>query len=237
MTTLLERYERQATLLKRDLRVTNRDISRDLELIESQPVENWKQVQNRIDRSGDPTMLTGGFAGMEITPEAVSEAAVTGGATELVLIPTARFAIAKNPQVPKLYRLYASGTSTTAATPGTYTLTPRIGPAPTNASPLIGIATGNITPVASATAAQWQLTGFVLIRTGGTAAVAVGSFWWAHSNTVGGGGPSTANAVFGGISASFDSTLTTTALWIGVTHATSTTNTWTPQAVGWLSAN
>jgi hypothetical protein len=31
--------------------------------------------------------------------------------------------------------------------------------------------------------------------------------------------------------------LTTTALWFGVTHATSTTNTWVPQMVVWASAN
>ena len=30
---------------------------------------------------------------------------------------------------------------------------------------------------------------------------------------------------------------TTTQLWFGVTHATSTTNQWTPQFVSWASAN
>jgi hypothetical protein len=139
------------------------------------------------------------------------------------------------PQAPKLYRLFASGTSTTAATPGTYTMAARLGNA--NTSPLFGIASAALTPVASATAAQWRLFGVVFIRQSGTAGTGVGSFEMNHSGTVGGGGPvsATGNAVFGGILAATDFTVATNGLWCGVTHATSTTNTWVPQLVAWGS--
>lgn len=231
--SLLDRYERQATILR--ARSDLRDVQ-DLAAVESR---KWKQMNREIAEGGDPVALVGGFAGLEVTPATITQATVTGGATELALVPTALLPIARDPQVPKLYRLFVSGTSTTASTPGTYTLSARIGPAPTNASPLFGAVSGSLTPVASATAAQWRMFGIVMIRTGGTAAVAVGSFEFNQSATVGGGGPvsATSNAIYGGISASFDSTLTTTALWMGVTHATSTTNTWTPQAVAWGSWN
>jgi hypothetical protein len=53
-----------------------------------------------------------------------------------------------------------------------------------------------------------------------------------------GGGPvsATGNAILGGNSATIDfTTLASAGLWMGVTHATSTTNTWVPQFVGWGS--
>ena len=198
----------------------------------------WKPKMDRLRRQG-PTNIAGGLFGLVANPITANAATVTGGATELVMIPTTLFPVEQNVQSGKLYLLYASGTSTTAATPGTYTLAARIGPAPTNASPLFGAVSGSFTPIASATAAQWQMQGFVLIRGSGTANTAVGTFEWTHSATIGGGGPSSVSSAgpVGGISASFDSTGTTCALWIGVTHATSTTNTWVPQFVGWASAN
>lgn len=232
MSSLLQRYEHRATLLGYDPRD-------DIVKVAALQSQGWKPWMDRIQRSGVPTAVAGGLAGFVNNPVTVNQATVTGGATELVLIPTTLLPVEQNVQSGKLYQLFVSGTSTTAATPGTYTLAARIGPAPTNASPLFGAVSGAFTPVASATAAQWQLTGWVLIRGSGTANTAVASFEWSHSGTIGGGGPvlSTSAGVVGGISASFDSTLTTTALWIGVTHATSTTNTWVPQTVAWGSWN
>jgi hypothetical protein len=61
---------------------------------------------------------------------------------------------------------------------------------------------GALTPVNSATAAQWRCFGFVYIRGGDTTGTAVGSFEFNHSGTTGGGGPvsATGNAIFGGVS-------------------------------------
>jgi hypothetical protein len=208
---------------------------RDLVALAVDETRTWKEIQRAIDLAGDPTALTGGYAGLEVTPPIKDQATVTGSSTEQALFPVTLTPIPVTPQSPKLYRLFASGTSTTAATPGTYTMAGRIGNA--NTSPLFGAVSGNLTPVASATAAQWRLFAVVFIRQSGTAGTAVGTFEMNHSGTVGGGGPvsATGNAIFGGISASTDFTLTTNGLWVGVTHATSTTNTWVPQLVTWAS--
>lgn len=198
---------------------------------------SWKEIDRAIQMGGDPTALNGLYAGLEQVPSIKDLATVTGSATEQAIFPVANALIPVTPQSPKLYRMWASGTSTTAATPGTYTLAARIGNA--NSSPLCGAVSGNLTPVASATAAQWKLIGFLFIRQAGTAGTAVGSYEFNHSGTIGGGGPvsATGNAIFGGVSATVDYTLTTNGMWIGVTHATSTTNTWVPQFVGWGSFN
>jgi hypothetical protein len=204
----------------------------------------WKPKLAAMRARGIPMAVTGGLMGLEvIAPYVGVYATVTGGATELNMIAVtgatapSQFPIGQNVQGGKIFFTWASGTSTTAAAPGTYTLAMRVGPAPTNASPLFGAVSGAFTPATSATAAQWSLWGFMLIKNGGAAAVAIGSWFWQHSATLAGGGPSTADGPVGGTSASFDSTLTTTQLWVGVTHATSTTNTWVPQQAFWASMN
>lgn len=235
MSSVLDRYERQAHILPL------REAGAHEDLV-AQAVDEmrrpWGDIQRAIELGGDPTALVGGIAGLELTPPIVNEATVTGSATEQALFPVARAPIATNPRSPVLYRIFGSGRSTTAATPGTYTLSSRIGNA--NTSPAFGVVpSSNLTPVASATAAQWKLLGWVYIRGGDTTGTAVGSFEFNHSGNTAGGGPVTAtgNAIFGGVSAAIDFTLTTNGLWIGVIHATSTTNTWIPEFVGWGSWN
>lgn len=230
MTTLLERYERQATILP----LRRAGAHEDLVAQAVDEHRTWKEIQRDIELGGDPTALLG-FAGLEQVPSIKDLATVTGSATEQAIYPISNALIPVTPQAPKLYRLFASGTSTTAATPGTYTMAGRVGNA--NTSPLFGAVSGNLTPVASATAAQWRLFGVVFIRGSDTTGTGVGSFEMNHSGTIGGGGPvsATGNAIFGGILATTDFTLTTNGLWVGVVHATSTTNTWVPQLVAWGS--
>jgi hypothetical protein len=232
VSTVLDRYERQATILPmRRLRAPE-----DLVAAAVDEKRTWKQIDQAIREGGDPTALAGGIAGLELTPPIANETLVTGTATEQAIFPTARTAIAATPRAPVLYRLFAAGTSTTAATPGTYTLSARVGTA--NTAPLIGATSGALTPVASATAAHWRCFGIFYIRGADTTGTAFGSMEMNHSGTTGGGGPvsATGNAVFGGVSAAVDFSAAT-ALWIGATHATSTTNTWTAQFVGWGSWN
>jgi hypothetical protein len=230
MSTVLDRYERQATILP--LREAGAREDLIAALIDDN--RNWKQIWGGI---GDDPVALKGFAGLEYDPEIKDQPTVTGSATEQALIPAAGAAgNALAVTAPKLYRIFASGRSTTAATPGTYTLSARLGNA--NTSPAFGVVpSGALTPVASATAAQWKLLGWVFVRSIGTAGIAVGSFEFNHSGTTGGGGPvsATGNAIFGGVSAAVDFTVTTNGLWIGVIHATSTTNTWIPEMVGWGS--
>lgn len=233
MSKLLERMERQAVILPGRAGGVPEDLI--AALVDDR--RTWKQIDQDIRDGGDPTALLGGIAGLETIPNTKDETLVTGGATELAMFPSASCPIPANAPSSKLWRVLAAGTSTTAATPGTYTIRPRIGNA--NTSPLMGIATGNITPVASATAAQWKLLGWVYVRAGGAAGTAVGSFEFNHSGTTGGGGPvsATGNAIYGGLGTAIDFTAATNGLWMGVVHATSTTNTWTAQFVGWGSWN
>ena len=222
-------------------RSQSRNIMDDLRALDSllQKERTTAERMSALAAQGVPVGIAGGLMGLVANPVTVNQATVTGGATELALIPTALYPVEQNVQSGKAYLQVAFGTSTTAATPGTYTFISRIGPAPTNASPAFGSVSGNFTPTASETAAPWYMLGFVVIRGSGTANTAAGGWFFSHSGTTGAGGPSlaTSTGTFGGISASFDSTGSTCALWIGVTHATSTTNTWVPQGVLWSSFN
>lgn len=201
-----------------------------------------KQRMSDIAASGVPMGIAGGLRGMPFNPVTVNQTTVTGSATEQALIPTALMLVDQNVQSGKVYYLWASGTSTTAATPGTYTLAVRIGPSPTNASPLFGAVSSAFTPLASMTAAPWFIHGYVVIRGSGTANTAACGFSWAQTSvsSASAGGPTSVSSAgnLGGVSASFDSTGGAgCALWVGVTHATSTTNTWIPQLVVWESLN
>lgn len=234
--SLLDRYERDATILRA------RSSLADVIDLAGAEARRWNKIDRQMREDPDVAFmnLVGGIAGLEPVPAGpaiVNWPTITINATEALLWGgAAGTPIAAVPQVPKMYRLFVGGTSTTAATPGTFTLAPRMGTLIT--SPLVGIATGAITPVASATAAQWRLEGWLLVRTGGTAAVSTGSFEFNMSSTVGGGGPAsaTSNAVFGGVSATFDATVAS-ALVFGAIATTSTTNTFTPQSVLWGSWN
>jgi hypothetical protein len=228
VSSVLDRYEQQAYIFP----LRGAKAHEDLVAQAVDEARNWRQIEQAIIEGGDPTALVGGIAGLDLTPSIKDLATVTGSATEQAMWAVTNTPIDANPRAPTLHRVFASGTSTTAATPGTYTMALRVGNA--NTSPLFGAVSGALTPVASATAAQWRCFGLVYIRGGDTTGTAVGSFEMNHSGTTGGGGPvsATGNAIFGGVSATIDFTLATNGIWIGVTHATSTTNTWVPQFVG-----
>lgn len=203
--------------------------------------KSMKERMHDVWLNGDPINVSGGLAGLIGNPITLNAATVTGSATEQALIPTALMPVAQNVQSGTCYHLYAAGTSTTAATPGTYTLATRIGPAPTNASPLFGAVSSAFTPLASMTAAPWNIDGEVVIRGSGSSNTAANGLAWSQTSvaSTGTGGPSSVGSAgdIGGISAAFDSTGTTCAFWVGVTHASSTTNTWIPQLVIWASWN
>jgi hypothetical protein len=193
---------------------------------------------------GGPTAISGGLAGLIANPPTVNQTTITGSATEQALIPTALLPIEQNVQSGKIYHLFAGGTSTTAATPGTYTLATRLGSAglAVITSPLLTAVSSAFTPLASMTAAPWNLFGPIVIRGSGTANTAAGTFSWSQTSVASTAisGPSSVSSAgsLGGVSASFDTTAAAgSSLWIGVTHATSTTNTWIPQLVVWGSWN
>lgn len=209
----------------------------------------WKPWMDRLMREG-PTNVSGGLMGAVLNPITVNQATITGSATEQALILPALTPITSNVQSGTTYVLLASGTSTTAATPGTYTLTARLGsPAVVGSTAILGAVSGPFTPLASGTALPWSLIGFITIRAGGSACNAAGAFVFNHAgNIVGAGGPdassitvanTSSNGIIGGATAAtWDSTVAAgSSLWVGVTHATSTTNTWIQQQHIWASIN
>lgn len=241
--TLLERYERDATILRRRSEViTDVDVRRDMQLINGVPVENWKDVQRRLDESGEPTALAGGFTGLEVTPNVATLATATITGTEAALWPTATWTpIAANPQCPKAYKLMAFGTATSAATPGTVLFNARFGQIVT--SPLIGVST-TAAQTASQTATPWRIDGYVVVRVGGgaTTGLVVANFKYEQGTAVSGG-----SAVLPAMEQMFGTTTgavsvvtdgsTAAGLWMGAIAVTSTTNTFIPQGVIWASWN
>jgi hypothetical protein len=235
--SLLERYERQATVLRREGDViTDYDIRRDMQLIAGERVENWKAVQRRIDAAGDPTALSGGYTGLEVTPPVATLATATITGTEAALWPTVTWTpIQANPQCPKAYKLIAWGTATTAATQGTVLFNARFGQLVT--SPLIGVST-TAAQTASQTATPWILEGNIVIRSGGAATTGLVSAMFKYSQGTAVSGGSTALPAMEqrfGTTAGPTSVVTdgsvAAGIWVGAIAVTSTTNTFITQEV------
>jgi hypothetical protein len=240
---LLKRFERQAKIVRRqgDL-ITDYDVRRDIQLIGDTPVDNWKQSMQRIRESGDPTALTGGIAGVEVNPPPGTLSAVTITGTEAALWPTATWTpIANNPQAPKVYELIAFGTATTAATPGTVLFNARFGQLVT--SPAIGTST-TAAQTASQTATPFLIVGRVVIQRSGpaTSGLVVASFKYEQGTATSGGSAvlPAMEQIFGtttgAVSVVTDGSLAA-GLWFGAIATTSTTNTFIPQSVVWVSKN
>lgn len=243
--SILERYEQQATMLRNDSRahvLTDMDVRNDVNVLMGEQQRYWKPWMDDIRASGVPTALTGGIAGVELTPNVATLATATITGTEAALWPTATWTpIAANIQAPKAYRLIAFGTATTAATQGTVLFNARFGQIVT--SPLIGVST-TAAQTASQTATPWRMEGNVLVRRGGgaTTGEVVANFKYEQGTAVSGG-----SAVLPAMEQIFGTTTGAVAvvtdgsvaagLWMGAIAVTSTTNTFIPQAVIWISYN
>lgn len=198
----------------------------------------WKIINGELVRKGTPTAIKGGFAGLEVVPPPLTLATVTVTATEGAIWPVATWTpIAAYTQAPTAYRLAAFGTLTTAATPGTMQIVPRIGT--TNAGIALG-ATVTAAQTASQTTTVWRIWGDLIIRIGGGAstATAVGSFRYSQGTATTGGSAvlPAIEQIFGGTVASYDGS-TAQGLYMGAVAVTSTTNTYIPQGVIWSSWN
>lgn len=238
-----ERHERRAAAMRRHGNlISDIDVRRDMQLIAGEPVENWKAVQNRIDQSGAATALEGGIAGVEVTPNVATLATVTVTGTEAALWPTATWTpIAANVRAPKAYHLTAFGTATTPATQGTVLFNARFGQLVT--SPLIGVST-TAAQTASQTATPWRIEGTVIVRAGGgaTTGLVVANFKYEQGTATSGGSAvlPAMEQIFGtttgAVSVVTDGSVAA-GLWMGAIAVTSTTNTFIPQGVVWVSYN
>lgn len=214
------------------------DDMRELMALDMQARGTWKHQMHELLVDGIPCGVAGGLAGLESSGAQANYATLTIGATELSLFAAQTYAPVNAMQVtPKVYQLECFGTATSAASPGTETITPRVDVV--GGSSMGATGTTAITPTASSTAAPFMLSGRLVLRAGGsTASTMVGVFHYMQSNVVGGGGTLATGTpnIFGGTSVTWDNTVLK-GLWIGWTATTSTTNTKVPQGVLWGSWN
>jgi hypothetical protein len=239
---LLDRYEQQATILRKERRghiLTDVDHRRDVNVLMGEQQREWKPWMREIQASGEPTMLSGGIAGVEVSPPQWTLPTITANATEAALWPAATWTPIpfKLMTYPKVFRIIAWGTQTTAATPGTMLFQPRLGTSVSGIDMGVSVTAAQ---TASETTTVWRIEGNVICRIGGTAstATAVSSFKYEQGTATTGGSAvlPAIEQIFGGLVASYDASVDQ-GLWMGVKAVTSTTNTFVPQAVIWLSYN
>jgi hypothetical protein len=147
---------------------------------------NWKLVNGRIARSGDPVnMPQGPYGAAIVNPPAQSLAAVTGGTANVAWWSSALYTpLAANSVIaPEAYKLWAAGLVTSSGAGQTITPSANVGTA-------VGTALGAGVALALAstiTGAHWIMQGICTVRAGGTAGIMQGRFWLAFSPTAGAG--------------------------------------------------
>lgn len=154
---------------------------------------DWKLINGRIARSGDPVALQGTYTGVGAYPPAAALTAVTGAATILSWWTTSIYTPipANGVLFPSGWRVQANGVITSSAVSQTITMTPAIGTGTIGAAPNAGSvslgATGALS-LGSATAITnmlWDLEGNITLRTGSTAGTAYGMFKMCITNVAG----------------------------------------------------
>jgi hypothetical protein len=214
------------------------DDMRELSALNMLERGSWKHQMNELRVDGVPVAIAGGLAGLEVVPQSVNYATVTIGGTELSLwTPQTYCPVSAFQNAPKVYQLECFGTATSAATPGTESINPRVDVVGGSSLGISGAT--QITPTASETAAPFMLQGRLILRTGGAStSTMVGVFTFMQSNVVGGGGTLATGTpqIFGGASVTWDNTALK-GLWMGLLAVTSTTNTKIPQGILWGSWN
>jgi len=238
MSALMDQFDRWKRRSRGLSRIT------DVQELAHYESQKWKALDNELREGGDPTALAGGFAGLEVTPPVATLATVTpnSATVDVAMWPVATWSpIAANPQCPKAYRLFAFGTATTAAAPGTVSFQPRFGQLQT--SPSLGLSTA-AAQTASQTATPWTMRGDLIVRAGGgaTTGLVVATFNYRQGTAVSGGSASmpAVDQMFGTttgpVSVVTDGSVSA-GLWMGILNATVFTNTYITQGVVWSSWN
>jgi hypothetical protein len=224
-------------LLTRD-RPSKWDDMRELTAIDMMSRGTWKHQMHELLVDGQPVGIAGGLAGLEVNAQSANYATVTLTGTETSLwTPQTYCPVTAFQTGPKVYQLECFGTATSAGTPGTESINPRVDVVGGSSLGISGAT--QITPTASSSAAPFLLTGRLVLRSGGAStATMVGVFTYMQSNVVGGGGTLATGTpqIFGGASVTWDNTALK-GLWMGLLAVTSTTNTKIPQGILWGSWN
>lgn len=210
----IERWARQATLLD----TPPRRILDDIHVLVKYKRLEWNRINKEILRSGDPTALQGGFAGLPCVPPASSLASVTSlNGTVALWSSSLHSPINANAvQAPQAYRVLAHGTVTTSTSPGNLGFDPRVGTASTIGSAVSGTTLGastNVALTASITNAFWVVHGDITIRSiGGPGAnssvFGILTYVGTQATSSGLAGPAAVgaghNLIFGGTAATVD---------------------------------
>jgi hypothetical protein len=142
--------------------------------------KQWRLVNGRIARSGDPTALEGVYAGLAAYPPAAAAPTVANTTTATpgnAWWTTTLYSpiLANATMAPAAFRIHASGTYQLSTTAMTMTVLPFIGSVVTGAAPstfqTLG-PSGAITVATTAITSDWKLDGDLTIRSTGTAGTA-----------------------------------------------------------------
>src|SRR6184192_1025804 len=103
------------------------DDMRELTAIDMMARGTWKHQMHELLIDGHPTNIAGGLAGLEVNAQSANYPTITLGGTELSLwTPQTYCPVAAFNNAPKVYQLECFGTATSAATPGTESINPRV---------------------------------------------------------------------------------------------------------------
>ena len=215
--------------------------------------KQWRLINGRIARSGDPTASEGVYAGLAAYPPAAATPTVANTTTASpgnAWWTTTLYAplLANATLAPSAYRIHASGTYQLSTTAMTMTVLPFIGNVVEAAAPstfqTLG-PSGAVTVATTAITSDWKLDGDLTIRSVGT----VGTVYFkgemrfglaAVPYAVSVGTPNSVSTLFGGTVATVDFTGTTAGYPGGLGVAswgTTGTETIIPQYVHFISLN
>jgi hypothetical protein len=260
MSDLLERMERQATILGdpchgarrrpgRYTPITDIDLDRGEQLVNGQErmlaslarapqgvLDHLAAAQAAAGAPWEPTALVGGLAGIETGADVplADLTAVTGGTVNVAWWDSRQYT-----PIPPLakkgvqYEMDAEGTVTSSAGSQTLTLNPHIGPSNTVGTNLTAATAQTLGT--TITNAIWRLWAQITVRSigAGTLATAVGAFRFEYTILANGGAPTTTMWRSSGGAATFDSTVLN-GLVIGATPSAAGVSV-TPRQIKWGS--
>src|SRR3954470_10864553 len=142
------------------------DDMRELTALNMMAHGTWKHQMHNLLIDGQPQNIAGGLAGLEVNPSAANYATVTITGTETSLwTPQIHCPVTAYQNGSKVYQIESFGTATSAATPGTESINPRVDVVGGTSLGISGAT--QITPTASETAAPFLLSGRLVLRAAG----------------------------------------------------------------------
>ena len=244
MSSLLERYERQAVIFpKEKLELEHRvltDVSaegwEDIAELAQQEGRRWREIDNRLRAEGEPMALLGGLAGIVGDVPVADLAAVTGGTANVKWWDALQYTpVPALTGTKAMFSLRSFGNVTSSA--GSQTVTPS---AHISNNGVIGTnltaATAAQTLGSTITNAIWHYYADLTVRTAGTGTVAtcIGDFEFGYTVLAAGGAPTT--IIWRSTSAAtFDSTVLN-GIAFGATPSAAGVSV-TPRQIRWESWN